>query len=249
MPVDNLMEKEIALNKSINLKYVVLVALILGTFFLMIKLAYEPVEPIIIMDEPNTSLHIANTPVVLDSTALQGTPLTPDSTNQAVLLPSESFETPPLSTSLPVETLVVKEAVTQDTEKSTNSTDILVTDRNTQQLTDIELAKKKSKQKTNKKSEEAIQQSQVESKPQVEAKPQAESQPQQNNVQQIDNMQQKSPEVVAAEVKKDATKAVSKEPVKAPAQEKSPWSKFADSIKHGGEAPCTPAQIAMNQCR
>ena len=102
---------------------------------------------------------------------------------------------------------------------------------------DDELAKKKAKQKAKKKPEDAIQQSPAETKPQVE------SQPQQSIV-----VLQKEPAAVAVEAKKDSAKEPAKEVVKAPVQEKSPWSVFADSIVKGGETPSTPAQIAMNQC-
>jgi hypothetical protein len=231
VPDDILVDKEIATRKSINWKYVALVVSILGAFFLMIKAVSVPVEPIIIMNEPAIA-HLAAAPENSEETETQSPPS--DSTSNPLLLPNERLETLP-----PVATVSAEGLVAKDTEAAENvvNTDIASVDKSQQELTDIELAKKKAKQKAKKKSEEAVQQSQTETKPQVETPPQ-----------QSIVVLQKEPAVVAEEAKKDSPKEFAKEAVKSPVQEKSPWSVFADSIVKGGETPCTPAQIAMNQC-
>jgi hypothetical protein len=238
MPVDIMVEKDITARKRINWKHAVLVVPTLYALFLMIKLVYEPVEPIIIMNEPTAEL-IATAPA--DSGAREQTSQSsPDSSNQ-LLLPNESAETLPPVASQPAEAHMIGDAETGDTAKTVIGTDAVAVDKGSEQLSDTELAKKNAKQKAKKKPEELIQQSPTELKPPLE------SQPQQSIV-----VQQKAPAVVATEAKKDTVtetaKEVVKEASKAPAQEKSPWSVFADSIMQGGETPCTPAQIAMNQC-
>lgn len=232
MPDNILVDKEAAARKSVNWKYVALTISILGTLFLMIKMLYEPVEPIIIMNEP-AAVQLATAPENSEETVVQSPPS--DNTSNPLLLPNEHLETLPATA--PAEGLAAKDAVTNDVAKSAVNTDIAAVDKSQQELTEIELAKKKAKQKAKKKSEEAIQQSLIETKPQVE------SQSQQSIV-----VQQKEPAVEAAEAKKDSAKEAAQETAKAPVKEKSPWSVFADSITKGGETPCTPAQIAMNQC-
>ena len=234
---DILVDTQAAASKSTNWKYVALAVSTLAAFFLIIRLVSEPVEPIIIMSEPATITHLATVPATLEGTEVHSPPSLPDNTSNPVLLPNESMETLPSSASLTTENDTEKEVVTNDSEKSAIKTDVATMDKTPQELLDIELAKKKARQKAKKKAEEAAQQSLK------ETTPQAESQPQQSIV-----VQQKAPEVVATEAKKDTTKATTKEAVKPPSPEKSPWSKFTDSIKQGGEIPCSPAQIAMNQC-
>lgn len=236
MPDNILVDKEIAARKSINWKYVALAVATLCAFFLMIKAVSEPVEPIIIMNEP-AIVHLATAPENSEDTELQSPSSLPDSTSNHLLLPNESLETLPSAGNMPAEGLAAKDAVTNDAAKNVVNTGIAAVDKLPQDLTDIELAKKKAKQKAKKKPEEAIQQSPTEVKPQVE------SQSQQSIV-----VQHKEPAVVATEAKKETAKEAANEAVKAPVQEKSPWSVFADSITKGGETPCTPAQIAMNQC-
>lgn len=234
---DILVDTQAAASKSTNWKYIVLAVSALAPFFLVIKVMYEPVEPIIIMDDSAASTEVAIAPTVSTTTEVQNPSALPDSVSNNVLLSNERIETLPSSANLPAENDAEKEVVTNETEKSAIKTDVAAVDKTPQELLDIELAKKKAKQKAKKKAEEAMQQSPVTTNPQVE------SQPQQSIV-----VLQKEPAVAAAEAKKDAIKDSTKEAVKAPAQEKSPWSKFTDSIKQGGEIPCSPAQIAMNQC-
>ena len=238
MPVDILVEKEIVTRNNINWKYVVLAVPTAYAFFLMIKAVSVPVEPIIIMNEP-AIVHLATAPKDSENTETQSPPS--DNTSNQLLLPNESLETLPSLATMPAEGLsedaVTTDEAKSDATKSAVNTDIPALDKLPQVLTDDELAKKKAKQKAKKKSEESIQQSATETKPQVE------SQSQQSII-----VQQKEPALVAAEAKKDTAKELAKEPVKSPVQEKSPWSIFADSIVQGGETPCTPAQIAMNQC-
>lgn len=240
MPDDLLVDKEIAARISNHWKYAVLAVAILGAFFLMIKVVYEPVEPIIIMNEP-ANAHLATAPANSEETEAQSLPFLSDSTDNHLLLPHESPETLPSAGSLPAEEPVTKDVVTNDAAKSaisTANTDSAAADKGPQQLTDIELANKKAKQKAKKKSEQAMQQNPAQTKPQIETQPQ-----QGIVVQQNDKEQQKEPATVV-----EAKKETVKEAVKAPVQEKSPWSKFADSLTQGGETPCSPAQIAMNQC-
>ncbi len=216
-----------AARTSINWNYVVLMTLILATFFLMIKVAYEPVEPIIIMDEPVSSL-IANETEIPESIALQS-PLSPESESEEVLLPSDSNGTP--STASPAE-----EMETQEVTKSATKIETAPIDKTSQEWLEIELAKKKAKQNAKKELEKAMQQKPAETKPTP--------QPQENNVpQQIENAEQKVP---IGETTKTKKEAAVKEAV--PEQDKSIWFKFADSITQGAEAPCSPAQKAMNQC-
>jgi hypothetical protein len=238
MPVDIMVKKNTATRKRINWKHAVLVVPTLYALFLMIKLVYEPVEPIIIMSEPTAEL-IATAPADSGDTRdrEQTSQSLPDNSSNQVLLPNESAETLPPVASQPAEAHMTGEAETGDTAKTVISTDAVAVDKGSEQLSDTELAKKNAKQKAKKKPEEPIQQSPTELKPPLE------SQPQQSIV-----IQQKAPAVVATEAKKDSEKEIAKEAVKASAQEKSPWSVFADSIMQGGETPCTPAQIAMNQC-
>lgn len=247
MPVDNLIEKNIVERKNINWKYVVLAVPTLYAFFLMIKVVYEPVVPIIIMDEPTIASTASIAPEVPVDHEAETPQSLPESASNQPLLPSESVETPPSITNLPVDESVVKDASNNNSSKdaanSVANTEVVTVDKNAQELTDIELAKKKAKQKAKKKAEEAIQQS-----PAVTKQP-VESQPQQSIVvQQQDKVRQTEPAVIAADTKKDNAKETTKETAKAPVHGKSPWSIFADSIKQGGETPCTPAQIAMNQC-
>lgn len=229
---------KITASKSINWKYIAFAVITLAAFFLMIKVLYEPVEPIIIMDEPATNLQIATAPEAVASAEEQKSPALPDSMSNDVLLSSESIETSQSSANLPAENVAEKEVATNDMERNTIKTDVATADKTPQELSDIELANKKAKQKAKKKTEEAMKHNSP------EAKPQTESQPQQSIVVQQKYNEQQKESSVAAEAKKDTIK----EAVKAPAQEKSGWSKFTDSIKQGGEAPCSPAQIAMNQC-
>lgn len=236
MPVDIMVEKDTATRKRINWKHVLLAIPTLYALFLMIKLVSEPVEPIIIMSEPTTA-RIAAAPSDSENTEQQTSQSLPDSSKNQVLLPNESVETLPPVASQPAEAHLTRDTITSDTTKAAISTNAVVIDKGSEQLSDPELAKKNAKQKAKKKPEEAIQQSPTELKPPLE------SQPQQSIV-----VQQKAPAVVATEVKKDAVKETTNESAKASAQEKSPWSVFADSIMQGGETPCTPAQIAMNQC-
>ena len=224
---------KITASKSIHWKYIVLAIPTVAIFFLMIKVMYEPVEPIIIMDEPVASTQVAIAPTVSTAAEVQNLSALPDSVSNNVLLSNESVDTLPSSANLSVENDAEKEVVTNDIEKSAIKTDVAAVYKTPQELLDIELAKKKAKQKAKKKTEEAMQHNSI------EIKPQAESQPQQSIV-----VLQKEPAVVAPEAKKDTMK----EAVKAPVQEKSGWTKFTDSIKQGGEAPCSSAQIAMNQC-
>jgi hypothetical protein len=239
MPVDIMVEKDIATRKRINWKHAVLVFPTLYALFLMIKLVSEPVEPIIIMSEPTAEL-IATAPADSGNTSEQTSQSLQDSSNQ-LLLSNESVETLPPVVTPPAEAYMAEDTVASDTAKSAISTNVVTVDQGSEQLPDIELVKKNAKQKAKKKSEEAIQPSPTELKPPLE------SLHQQSIV-----VQDKAPTVVATEVKKDSAKETAKEAVKeavkAPAQEKSPWSVFADSIMQGGETPCTPAQIAMNQC-
>lgn len=221
---------KIKASKSINWKYIALAIPTLAVFFMLVKVVSEPVEPIIIMDEPTLQIATASAEANLEVQSPS------DNASNALLLPNESIETLPSAVNLPAEALMAKEVATNDAEKSELTIDITVIDKTPQELVDIELVKKKAKQKAKKKAAEAMQQSLVTTNPQIE------SQPQQSIV-----VQQKEP-AIAAEAPKDTMKDATKEAVKAPVQEKSPWSKFADSIKKGGEAPCTPAQIAMNQC-
>lgn len=238
MPVDIMVEKDITARKRINWKHAVLVFPTLYALFLMIKLVSEPVEPIIIMSEPTERIAAALSDS--ENTEEQTSQSSPDSSNQ-LLLPNESVETLPTMASQPVEAHTIEDTVASDAAKSVVSTDVMAVDKGPEQLSDIELAKKNTKQKTKKKPEEAIQQSPTELKPPLE------SLPQQSII-----VQDKAPTLVATEAKKDSAKETAKEAVKeavkAPAQEKSPWSVFADSIMQGGETPCTPAQVAMNQC-
>lgn len=224
----------IATRKIIHWNYVVLVALILATFFMMVKIAYEPVEPIIIMDEPIRP-HIAKAPQALENNTVQSPPSLINSLGKKLLLPSDINETPSISTGLPA-----NDFPTQDAEKSVTKTDIAPIDKTLQEWLEIELAKKKAKQIAKKDLEREMKQSPVETKPQT-------SQPPQNNViEPIDNTGQKAP-IVVTETKKEAAKDT-KEVVTAPAQQKSIWFKFTDSIQQGAEISCSPAQKAMNQC-
>jgi hypothetical protein len=230
---DITVDKEITARKGIHWKYVVLPILILGAFFLMIKLVSEPIEPVIIMDEP-ALVQLATAPSDSENTEAQSP--SSDSASNPLLLPNENLETPPPVANLPTESSAAHD-VTSDVVNGSVSTDVATADQSAQQLTDVELAKKKAKQKPKKKTEEATQPSTAETRPPVE------SQPQQSIV-----VLQKEPAVVAPEVKKDTAREVAKETIKPSEQQKSPWSIFADSIKQGGETPCTPAQIAMHQC-
>lgn len=232
---DTAADTEIAASSNINWKYVALVVATLAAFFLMIKVVSEPVEPIIIMDEPVSSAQQAVTPKNSADTMLQNPPATAGNLSEELLLPNESIATLPLPAS--AEVPVLNEVAATEAEKSVTQADVVHANKTPQQLTDIELAKKKAKQKAKKKTEEAIQQSTAATNSQPQ------SQPQQSIV-----VQQKEPAVVAVEAKKDTSKEAAKDTVKASEQEKSPWSKIADSIKQGGEIPCSPAQIAMNQC-
>ena len=228
LPDDIFVDKEIAARKNLNRKYVALAVFTLSVFFLMIKVVYKPVEPIIIMDEPATIVQLATTPANSEGAEAQSPASLPDNTSDHVLLPNESIETLPSEASLPAEALVAKDEI---------NTEIAAADKTSQDLMQIELAKKKARQKAKKKVEEAMQQSST------EIKSQAETQPQQSIM-----VPQKALAAEAAEAKKETNNDTIKEAVKEPTQEKSGWSKFADSLKRGGETPCTAAQIAMNQC-
>ena len=224
-------------SKSINWKYIALAVPILAAFFLMIKVVSEPVEPIIIMDEPATNLHIATAPEAVASVEAQNPPALPDSVGNDVLSSNESIETLPLPANLPAEIDAEKNVATIDTEKNVIKASVATIDKSPQELLAIDFAKKKAKQKAKKKTEEAMQHNLTEAKLQAEIK-----------LQQTVVVPQKELAVMGAEAKKDTLKEAAKEVMKTPVQEKSGWSKLTDSIKQGGQAPCSPAQIAMNQC-
>ena len=227
LPIEDLAEISLQHRKKINWKYAALAAPALVAFLLIIKAAYEPVVPEIILDASVATAQTSSAKAESTDKSQKLAVLTPESVNKSLLMPNETLESLPQSrTSAKAEKDATK--------------DIALDSKTQDDLLKAELAQKKAKQKAKKKLEEAaVQKDSTEAKVQngtvvdgaVLNKPVASKSGAQH------------PEVVAAktEVKKESVKEKS-------GQEKSGWSTFKDSLKQGGENKCSQAQIAMNQC-
>ena len=220
LPIEDLPTTSLRHSKLFNWKYAALAAPALVAFFLIIKAANEPVVPEIIL---NTSIANAEASSVKTDSAEK---------SQKLVLATQISETTNKNLLMPNETL---ESIQQSETAATAKKDIALEGKTQEDLLEIELAKKKSKQKAKKTLEVAAAQ-----KDSTEAKVQNGTV---ENGKAVDKPSAQPQEVVAAktEVKKDSAK-------EKPDQEKSGWSIFKDSVKQGGENKCTPAQIAMSQC-
>ena len=224
LPIEDSPTTSLRHSKLFNWKYAALAAPSLVAFFLIIKAANEPVVPEIIL---NTSIANAEASSVKTDSAEKSQKLVlatqmSETTNKNLLMPNETLES-------------IQQSETSATEKKDATKDIMQQGKTQEDLLEIELAKKKSKQKAKKTLEVAAAQ-----KNSTEAKVQNGTVTDRSVVNKPSIQHQ---EVVAAktEVKKELAKEKS-------GQEKSGWSTFKDSLKQGGENKCSQAQIAMNQC-
>ena len=230
LPMDTIPDTSSQHTKLFNWKYAALAAPALVAFVLIIKAANEPVTPKIIL---NASVDAVQTNAAkTDSTekSQKLATLIPDNVNKSLLMPNETLEVVPQSTS------------TKSTEPAK---DIALNGKTQEDLLKAELTQKKAKQKAKKKADEATAQKNA-----VEAKVQnatvvngaaVNGTGVNRSVVNKPNMQHQEVVVAKTEAKKESVRVKS-------GREKSGWSTFKDSVKQGGENKCSQAQIAMNQC-
>ena len=149
VPIEDLIEAPIIASKKINWKYVALAAPALVAFFLMIKLANNPVVPKITLD-PAVALAQADTTTF-------GQVKTPEKTSSLGNVSTKNTNTKNMSNSalMPNETLEsVPQPTTLALAKKDATEDIALQAKAPDELLEIELAKKKAKQKAKKKVDE-----------------------------------------------------------------------------------------------